>query len=233
MIFSYNVYSQVEDESVNKQGWVDYNISYGGVKNSINYYGDTGYRIISPDLWTRYYIRPAVSYTRSPLTEPGKKTTEVYHLGIGVFFTNNTDYPNSMEIRPFQGYNIQWPVFSRLRISHYVRIEERFEYHYGDNSWDFGFRARYQLSGVLTWGTTFLKSMEGLYFPFHVEFFINFNPTTQFNDLIRVTPGLGYTFSPEWKAEFSVSYHRLRNTLTDVFETNDIVFRFRVFQTIF
>ena len=227
------VLAQVEDESITQQGWVDYNINYGGVKKIINFYGDTGYRIISPDIWTRYYIRPAVSYSRSPLTEPGKKVTEVYHLGIGVFYTDNSDIPNSLEIRPFQGYNIQWPVFSQIRFSHYFRMEERFEYHYSDNSWDFGFRGRYMLSGVYTWGGTFLQRMEGLYFPFHVEFFLNFKETTQFNDLIRVTPGLGYNFSVEWKAEFSISYHRIRNSLTNVFETNDIVFRLRVFQNLF
>ncbi len=62
---------------------------------------------------------------------------------------------------------------------------------------------------------------------------MNFNTTTQFNDLIRITAGLGYNFSINWKTEFSASYHRIRNTLNDVFETNDIVFRFRVFQNIF
>lgn len=194
--------AQVEDEEVNKQGWVDYNLTINDT-SMFSYYGDAGYRIISPDIWTRYYIRPAVSYTRSPFTVPGKKITEVYHAGIGLFYTNNRNIPDNMEIRFFQGYNIQWPVFSRLRISHYFRLEERFEHLYDNNSWDFGFRGRYMLAGVLTWGETYFKRLEGFYLPFHVEFFLNFDQTTQFNDLIRVTPGVGYNFSLEWNMEFS------------------------------
>jgi len=91
---------------VNYQGWLDYNAIYH-VSREFKIYGDVGYRRISPDIWTRYYIRPAVSYFHSLPTKRGKHITLTYHFGIGTFFTNYTNIPNHLEIRPFQGVDLQ------------------------------------------------------------------------------------------------------------------------------
>ena len=70
-----------------------------------------------------------------------------------------------------------------------------------------------------------------MYIPASVEFFYNFQEAKRFNDVIRVSPGLGYKFSDEWRMEFYVSYHLTQNTTAEDDSTNDIVFRLRVFNT--
>lgn len=94
-------------------------------------------------------------------------------------------------------------------------------------------RSRYMLAGKVhlqreNWGR-----FGRLYLPFHVELFWNLATTSQFNDLIRVTPGLGYEVNSHLNTEFSASYHRTRSTAGGNFETNDVVFRLRFYHNIF
>lgn len=49
-------FDQFEDVDVDKQVWIDYNFNYHK-SDKFNIYGDTGFRIVSPHNWTRYYIR--------------------------------------------------------------------------------------------------------------------------------------------------------------------------------
>ncbi len=74
-----------------------------------------------------------------------------------------------------------------------------------------------------------LSFNDGLYLPVSMELFWNLKGAQQFNDVVRITPGIGYEISPIWKAEFDLSYHYTCNTVEDDFATNDIVFRLRVF----
>jgi hypothetical protein len=71
-----------------------------------------------------------------------------------------------------------------------------------------------------------------LYLPISLEGFWNLKGVQQFNDVVRIAPGIGYEFSPKLKAEFDASYHYTRDTVEDDFATNDFVFRFRVFHTL-
>ena len=64
-----------------------------------------------------------------------------------------------------------------------------------------------------------------------VEFFYNLKEADRYNDVIRISPGLGYKFSDEWKAEFYVSYHLSNNTSEDDDSTNDFVFRLRIYKS--
>lgn len=221
--------AQVEDEDVNYQGWLDYNATYHH-SSKFKVYGDVGGRNISPNIWKKYYIRSAISYFQSWQTKRGKRITLTYHFGLGTFFTNYTSIPNHLEIRPFQGINLQWPTFKRLQINHYVRLEEQFEYF--NDTWDFGLRARYMLSGIFHWNREAWNTFNNFYLPFNIEFFWNITSASLSNDLIRITPGLGYTFNLKWKVEFSTIYQRTRIDVNNSFETNDIIFRLRLFHNI-
>jgi len=216
----------VEDEYVDYQLWLDYNARYN-LKNNFSLYGDTGWRIISPHSWTKYYIRPAISFTHFPITKSKNHLKLVYHFGVGTFYTNYTKIPNNLEIRPFQGVNIEWTTLKRLHINQYIRLEQQFEYF--NNNWDFGLRARYMLAGTFEPYVSRDNILDQLYFPFHIEFFWNLNNSVSFNDVIRITPGLGFVANEKWTIEFSTSYHRRKFEIDDEFNTNDIVFRFRVF----
>jgi hypothetical protein len=219
----------LEDEYTDTQLWLDYNAQYN-LKNNFTLYGDAGWRIISPHLWTRYYIRPAVSFTHFPIIKAKKHLKLVYHFGIGTFYTNYTEIPNNLEIRPFQGINIEWTTLKRLHINQYIRLEQQFEYF--NDEWDFGLRARYMLAGTFEFYKNRNNFIDQIYIPFHVEFFWNLNDTQTFNDVIRLTAGLGYVANPKWWFEFSTSYHRRKFEIEDEFSTNDIVFRFRVFHNL-
>ena len=225
-----NLSAQIEDEELTYQLWLDYNAKYH-VSRKVKVYGDVGYRRISPNIWTRYYIRPAVSYFHSLPLKSGKHIIITYHLGLGTFFTNTTDTSNLLEIRPFQGVDIQWPTFKHLQINHYVRIEEQF-YFENDNR-GFNLRLRYMFSGIFHWKNENWNTLNNFYLPFHIEFFWNLLNDSPASDLIRITPGIGYTFNLKWKLEFSTSYQRTKINIEDNVETNDIVFRLRVFHNIF
>ena len=77
-----------------------------------------------------------------------------------------------------------------------------------------------------------MSFMERLYLTVSMEFFWNLKGAQQFNDVVRITPGIGYEFSELWRAEFDLSYHYTRNTVEDNFATNDIVFRLRLFHNL-
>lgn len=221
--------AQIEDEDVTSQGWIDYNVRYDFAGNfRVN--ADMGFRVISPYVWTRYYFRPSVSYTLSQSSRSWKTPITAFHLGSGVFYTNNVDYPNHTEFRIFQGVNVHWPNFRKLRINNYVRLEERF--FYIDNRSDFVLRARYMIAGTFRWHKKSTNQQSRLFFPFHTEFFWDLNQPSLYSDLIRITPGLGYDINVDLRIEFSVSYHRNRITVEESFETNDMVFRLRFFHDI-
>jgi len=77
-----------------------------------------------------------------------------------------------------------------------------------------------------------------MYIPLNVELFVNLQKAERFNDVIRISPGIGYKFSDEWRAEFYVSYHYTYNTAEYTNNkadqqdgSNDFVFRLRIFKS--
>ncbi len=64
-----------------------------------------------------------------------------------------------------------------------------------------------------------------------IEFFFNFNAAERDNDQIRISPGIGYKFNNEWRCEFSVSYHNIKDDLANDGTSNDFVFRIRLFRS--
>ena len=70
-----------------------------------------------------------------------------------------------------------------------------------------------------------------MYIPINVEFFYSFKEAERDNDVIRISPGLGYKFSDQWKAELYVSYHYTRNTTEQQDGSNDFVFRLRIYKS--
>lgn len=225
-----NLFSQIEDEDVTYQGWIDYNAIYH-VSKKFKVYGDVGFRKISPNYWTRYYIRPAVRIVTSVGKKPGKYITITYNFGVGTFFTNSVDTSNLIEIRPFQGIDVQWPNFKWLTINHYVRLEEQFISF--NNNWEFDMRLRYMLSGDFHWRNENWDKLNNIYIPVQIELFWNILNSNQTDNLLRLASGAGYTFNLKWKLEFNMIFQRSRLIVDDTYETSDIIFRLRVFHTIF
>ena len=222
--------AQSENNDLTNQIWVDFNPEYS-LSAKFNLYGRFDVRTIFPQSWYRFIAGGGIAYKRRPYLN--KRITEEFHAGIGFFYTVNLDNPNRYEIRPYQGYRLRWPNFPRLNVQNYLRLEERFEHTGNEGDDEFGLRLRYLIQATLHCKNceddNFAKAF---YMPFSVEFFYNLNGSDQFNDLIRIGPGIGYKFPSGWRPEFDLSFHRTRGTVDEKFTTSDLVYRLRLFYKI-
>jgi hypothetical protein len=219
--------AQQTENIVSKQIWLDYNPSYI-IDHKISVYSDFGARTIIPNDWYRYYFRVGINYKPFILTDKHFFLKNLqFHGGFGDFYTLSVYGKNLNEIRLYQGVRGYWPNRKRVRISHYIRIEERFEDTFNSETSSFNARLRYQLGAKFRFKK---EAIRNLYLPLSVEFFMSLDDGLYFNDVMRFTPGVGYDFSDTFRTEFHLSYHNSRNSPTESFENNDLVFRFRVFQ---
>ena len=228
LFFGYFLCAQdLDDKSITEQIWLDYNPSYK-VSEKLDFCGDIDARMLFPNEWYSFVIGPSVRYKKPKLIWKELAYKEELHFGIRFFFTVNKNQPNRLEIRSFQGYKLSWPNRSRIVLQHYVRLEERFNLESPKWSNTFGLRVPYQAKLILKFKGDWLSFNDGLYLPVSIEGFWNLKGMRQFNDVVRITPGIGSELSPKLKAELDVSYHYTRNTVEDDFATNDVVFRLRV-----
>jgi len=226
--------SESEDVTTNSQYWLDYNMKYSiNEKKSVS--GFVGLRTIDPHIYTKlvlvptYNIRHLKSLKFLNLKDP---FIDSFHLGGGLFYTNNLDKDDNFEFRLMQGFQIFTPEIKGVFIKNYVRLEERFQKTINDDyEWSTGLRMRYKISTVFELkkkGTTFEK---GLYLPASIELFYSIKETDRFNDKIRISAGIGYKLNTDWRFELSASYHNTKNTSEDNQTTNDFVFRLRLFKS--
>lgn len=223
--------SLLSENSITEQIWVDYNPSIP-LNYRVSLYGDIGFRTLHPHEWNRIVIRPSIRYKIPKFFWENMYYKAELHGGVGFFLTNNLDLPNRVEIRPFQGLRLAWPNRPHIRLRHYVRLEERFDIETPVWQNTFGLRLRYQAEITLRFSGDFIRFNKGLYLPVSMEFFWNLIGVKQFNDAVRIIPGVGYEFSSTWKGEFQLGYQYTRNTLEDNFATNDIVARIRVYHVL-
>ncbi|WKK67602.1 DUF2490 domain-containing protein [Lutimonas zeaxanthinifaciens] len=229
------VSAQQEDPvnaNVNRQFWLDFN-TRRSLDSIHELSGFVGYRSISPHLFDKFLVVPTynIIHTKSPkFMNLDKPLISSFHLGAGLYYTNNKYEPDNFEFRLMQGLKFFLPSIDMIPLKNYVRLEERFQKTFDGSYWNASFRFRYKISTVIEWKKHLFSFNKGLYIPMSVEFFFNLKKADRFNDVIRITPGLGYKFNEEWKAEFYVSYHYSQNTSEDDDSTNDFVFRLRIYK---
>ena len=127
---------------VDKQIWLDVNPAYYFNPHQ-QIYGDIGMRWSLEDKgWWRLVARPSFR------TWLGGRFS--FSAGIGNFFTFNDIISDRWEIRPFQGLSFNWPNW-KTPLSHYIRLEERFDFNI--NTWKSrnSLRIRYQLGIFFRW----------------------------------------------------------------------------------
>ncbi|MDN3644098.1 DUF2490 domain-containing protein [Lutimonas halocynthiae] len=221
-----------EDASVNSQFWFDYNTRYKlNDKNSLG--GFAGYRTINPHLFDKLVIVPSydIIHTKSPkFIKSEEPLISSFHLGTGLYYTKNKFEPDNFEFRLMQGLKFFLPSIDLIPLKTYIRLEERFQKTFDGSSWSFSGRFRFKISTVIEWKKHLLSFNKGMYIPMSVEFFYNLQEANRYNDVIRISPGLGYKLNDKWKAEFYVSYHLSNNTSEDDESTNDFVFRLRIYK---
>lgn len=221
---------QEEKKDFNQQVWIDFNPRWvlGSGKTMLR--GSLEYRTIFPEDWDRYIISLGASY--SPFIHQPERNVAVqymrFHAGVRDFYTYSIESYNLNEVRFYQGVQLRWPSFPRVFLTHYIRIEERIEHIQYSDAYDFTMRFRYRLGARFRFLKPFLSD---LYLPVSAEVFMSTGQGFYFNDVVRVTPGIGYDFTDQFSSEFQLSYHFSRNSSTESFENNDLVYRLRVFFT--
>ena len=222
-----------EDASLNSQIWLDFNGKYQlGDDKFIS--GFVGYRSITPRIFDKYMIVPTynIIHTKTPnFIKREKPLISSFHLGTGIYYTNNIYEPDNFEFRLMQGLKFFLPSIEMVPLKNYIRLEERFQKTFDGSYWNASFRFRYRISTVIEWKKHLFSFNKGMYIPLSIEFFFNLKKADRYNDVIRLSPGIGYKFNDEWKAEFYVSYHHSNNTSQDDTSTNDFVFRLRIYKS--
>lgn len=215
------------EDIIRNQFWLDYNPSWV-IGHKISLYSDFGARTDLPTTGYRYNARIGVNYKPFILSDRHTIIKNMqFHGGFGDFYSYSVDDENINEFRIMQGVRVYGPLLKRVRFSHFVRFEERFENKNSNETKIFSARMRYLLGAKFQFRN---EKLMNLYFPCSVEFFMPINAGISFNDVVRITPAIGYNFTDQLRTELNVSYHYGRNSPEDSFENNDLVFRLRVFQ---
>ncbi len=144
-----------------------------------------GYRTIWPAVWNRYYVKPEMKWNIPKFMFKKLKYRETVSLGIGLYFTDNSNEDNRLEIRPYQGYLLDWPDWERFRLRHNLRLEERFDINSKNWETTFGMRLRYQLDVTFKLQGDIVPEARGIYIPMSAELFWNLIGVKQFNDVFR------------------------------------------------
>jgi len=225
-------YAQSSSNDVTQQIWLDYNPQWD-LNESYTLYSSFGGRTVIPQTWTKAFITAAVRFAPEPLFELANKLQREVHLGLDFYYTFNEDKANQIELRPFQGYKISWPNLERIKFSHTIRLDERFIFTIGEDDFIFDLVARYKIEAIFHRTKHLVDFADGIYFPISVEFFIKLYSNEQYNDAIKITPGLGYSSSSEsWKIQFDLSYQYSAHEEESDFTKNTIIYRLRFYQSI-
>lgn len=221
----------VEDNDFTRQLWVSIDPSWVVGENQ-KIIGNFSYRTIKPSSWHRIILRAFKEVSYDTLLFKNFKHKEKLMYGVGTFWLLRNESPNSFELRPFQGYGISFNLRKRFGLQQLIRLEERFLFSKNQDQDFFGVRLRYQVKGIIDLNGLLFSEGKGFYIPASVEFFFNLVKVSEFNDVIRISPGLGYQADHDLKVEASLAYHYTNQSdYEELIRTNDIVFQFRIIKT--
>lgn len=210
------------------QFWTDYNIS-GKIKERLSWDTSVGFRTISPHQWNRYFVDPSVSYNWPHLILKKLNFKEKLLVGLAVYYTDNINVSDQLEIRPYQGYSLSVPNWDHLVISHTVKLEERFEISMKDWVNTFGLRFSYKSMITLRFKGDVWKKGKGFYIPADIQLYWNLIGTKQFNDKANFDIGIGREFNKNWKALISFGYNYSRAGKDQSLDTSGMKWRFRIY----
>lgn len=224
---------QAENVKVNTQFWLDYNQQFK-LKEFKSISGFIGYRSITPNIYNNFLAVSTYNIiNRKSLgfLKLDKPFINSFHLGVRVNYVANKNEKDDCEFRLMQGFKFYLPSIKEIPLMSYIRFEQRFQKTFDGSKWNIGLRFRYKLSTVIQWDKLVFDFTKGFYIPLNVEFFVNLKKVDRFNDVIRISPGLGYKLNKEWKFELYASYQNTLNTSNIDNATNDFVLRLRVFKS--
>lgn len=221
-----------EDVKVNQQFWLDYNFTSIFDDNK-NLSTQVGFRKITPEIYNRFLGISTLNlkntkYLINLKTE--KPLIKSYHLGAGLIYTQNYDSNDNLEFRLIQGFKFEIPTIKPITLYNYVRLEERFQNAFNNSGWTSAVRLRYKLGTILSWNKHYLSFAKGLYIPLQAEVFFNLKKANRFNDVLRISPGIGYRLENDWRFEMYVIFNRTKNITETNNKSSDFILRFRVYK---
>ncbi len=217
-----------QDVRVNEQFWLDYNhptilSETQSIRTQI------AYRTIVPNVFNRFQAISTITFKNNKKEHKIWGLIDSYQLGGGAIYTQNNTTNDNFELRLIQGFKFSIPTIKLINLNNYVRLEERFQNSFDDEGWRSGYRLRYQLGTNISWAKHYLRFIEGLYFPIKAEFFFNLKKTDRFNDLLRISPGVGYKFKNNWRYELFVIFNRTKNITETNNTSSDFILRLRIY----
>jgi hypothetical protein len=206
-------------DDVSEQIWLDYNPSSSWPWGQV--YGDLGLRTeIGDQGWVRLVARPSVrGAVGHGLGLAG---------GLGFFYTENKDFPDNLEIRPFQGIYSTWP-HKPIRLDHYARLEEQFVFETDDWTLDTSLRFRYRLQTQYMWR----GFRPGVHWRalFHVEAFVTLTGSGgQFEEKLRLGFGAERGFGPAARIRVDLTWQKTGVQIFGV-PADDVYIRIRFFNS--
>ena len=138
----------------------------------------------------------------------------------------------TLEIKLFQGYNLLAPNTKYFHLYNYLKIEERFEFNTQNWVGTFGLRLVYNPTAIIRFHGDLWKYGEGFYIPISCEIYWNLIETKQFNDKFHFDFGLGKSINKKWKIAFVLGYNLSRQFEYDKFNTNEIIYRLRIYHNL-
>lgn len=217
-----------QDVRVNEQFWLDYNhptllSETQSIRTQI------AFRTINPNLYNRFLAISTITFKNVKKENKILDLIDSFQLGGGAIYTQNTSTTDNFELRLIQGFKFNIPTIKMVTLNNYVRLEERFQNDFDNEGWRSGYRLRYQLGTNISWGNHFLGFTDGLYFPIKAEVFVNLKKADRFNDLVRISPGVGYKFKNNWRYELYVVFNSTRNITETNNTSSDFILRLRIF----
>jgi len=221
-----------QDVKVNQQFWLDYNFTsvFDDTKNLST---QVGFRKITPEIYNRFLGVFTLNLKNNKKLidlKTEKPLVKSYHLGAGLIYTQNYDNNDNFEFRLMQGFKFEIPTIKPITLYNYVRLEERFQNSFDNSGWTSAFRLRYRLSTILSWNKHYLSFAKGLYIPLQAEVFFNLKKADRFNDVLRISPGIGYRLENDWRFEMYIIFNRTKNITETSNKSSDFILRFRVYK---
>ncbi|MCO4820917.1 MAG: DUF2490 domain-containing protein [Flavobacteriaceae bacterium] len=220
-----------QDIKVNSQIWLDYNFT-NAIDDDKILRTQAGFRKIYPNVYNRFLVISTLDIPHNkPLKIFNLKNALIHNfqLGAGLIYTQNYEADDNLEFRLVQGTKFKIPLLKGIVLINYLRIEERFQTKFNGSGWHSGFRFRYKISTILDWKKQFLPFIEGFYIPLSVELFFNLKKSDQFNDVVRIEPGIGYKLKNDWRFELHGIFNQTKNSTENDTNTSDFIIRLRVF----
>lgn len=199
--------SESYGQESNWQTWLDYT-QQNRLNNHWKYIGDYGARWEYGDVnssWKRLHARPGVSFQKKAL----------YELNGGLLFSYTySSEQTSFEFRPWQGVKLHWPNIKRVRMTQYLRTEQRQSWALNEDLSNFVFKLRYQIGARIPINDK-VVSVKTFFVDLRYEWFfdLSIGNNEWVNDRIRLNFGLGYRLKPN--LDLKIYYILQGNELRD------------------